>query len=139
MPSVRIKPVSSYIGVVDDNDAVRHSIRILLESHGLNVAEFSSAGSLLRSPLRMKFTCLVIDQKMPDMTGLELTEQLRAEGVPTPVILMTAQPDAALVDRIQSANTLALLIKPIQQNELMAWIDYARDVARGRKPISKST
>ena len=92
-----------------------------------------------RSPLRMKFTCLVIDQKMPDMTGLELTEQLRAEGVPTPVILMTAQPDAALVDRIESANTLALLIKPIQQNELMAWIDYARDVARGRKPISKST
>jgi len=112
------------VGIVVSDDAVRDSIRILLESHGMGVAAFSSADSALSAPAA-GFVCWVVDQQVTGINGLELVEKLRARGDLTPAILMAAQPEAGLERRISGANTLALLIKPIQQNELIAWVHHA--------------
>jgi DNA-binding response OmpR family regulator len=63
---------------------------------------------------------------MPDMTGLELVEKLRTEADHTPTILMNAPGGEMLSQRIKRANIAALLVKPIEQGELLAWIDHIR-------------
>jgi CheY-like chemotaxis protein len=67
------------VGVVDDDGAVRHSFRLLLEVIGHKVEAFASAADFLKAELG-RFVCLIVDHHMPDMTGLELAARLRAEG-----------------------------------------------------------
>lgn len=121
----------SLVGVVDDDDAIRDSIRILLESHGLDVSEFNSAEIALASPERSQCFCLVVDMEMPETGGLELVEAMRAAADQTPVILMTGKPQSTDRARIRKSKALALLVKPVQQNELLAWIHHVRNSAGG--------
>lgn len=117
---------SIHIGIVVDDDAVRDSLQTLLQSHGLTVTSFTSGREFLLSPSRKSISCLLIDQQMPDMTGLELVEKLRTEADHTPTILMNAPGGEMLSQRIKRANIAALLVKPIEQGELLAWIDHIR-------------
>lgn len=114
------------VGVVDDDDVVRHSIRILLELHGLKVVEFNSSVTALAALQRSQCFCLVINMDMPKTDGLQLAEALRAASNQTPVILITAKSRTSELDRIRRSNALALLVKPVQQDELLAWIYHAR-------------
>lgn len=114
-----------YVGVVDADEAVRHSIRILLESHSLKVAEFRSAEAALKSPLLGHCRCLIVDMDMPGMSGLQLVETMRKGADQTPVILLAANPHLPEPDRIRKSNILALLVKPVPQNELLAWIQHS--------------
>lgn len=118
------KSVPDRIGIVDSDSAVRHSTRMLLEVHGFLADEFESAAALLESPLCPHLSCLVVDQQIPDVTGLELVERLHAQGIATPVILTAERPASTLADRIRRAGVVALLIKPIQHDELLSWINH---------------
>ncbi len=112
--------------IVDDDDAVRDSLCLLLEAHGLCVEAFSSPLAYLNRALDGRFDCLVLDLHMPEMTGLELTERLRAEHVTTPVIILTGRIDRALAPRMERACIAALLSKPVSEEELLAAIKRAR-------------
>jgi FixJ family two-component response regulator len=114
-----------YVGVVDNDEAVRHSIRVLLESHGLQVAEFDSAENALRSSLFAHCHCLIVDMELPQMNGLQLVETMRKGADQTPVILLASNPHFSEPDRIRKSNILALLVKPVPQNELLAWIRHS--------------
>ena len=73
------------VAVVDDDDAVRDSLRFLLEIAGHSVATYASAAQFLLEAPIAELTCLVVDQHMPDQTGLQLVSRLRALGVTLPV------------------------------------------------------
>lgn len=111
---------------MDDDEAVRHSLRVLLETHDLKVTEFSSAEAALDSPLLGQCHCLIVDMEMPGMSGLEFVETMRKAADQTPVVLITANAQLSEPVRIKRNNVLALLVKPAPQNELLAWIRHSR-------------
>lgn len=124
------------ICVVDDDAAVRDSMRALLESYGYEVRDFDSAAAFLGAP--RPCCCLIIDFRMPVTNGLELLELLRMGGDPTPAILMTDKGEPNLTMRIGAASAHAWLIKPIAESELVHTIADACDQCSLAHPIPRS-
>ncbi len=112
------------VWVVDDDEAVRDSMRILLESHVLTVRDFASARAFLADQAPAE-GCLLLDLHMPEMSGLELLEKLRSEHVRIPTIIMTGRSDAGLRARAQRAGAFAFLDKPVDEDELLGSIEQA--------------
>ena len=79
------------IAVVDDDAAVRNSLKFSLEIDGFAIRTYASAEELLGSGDLDNFQCLVVDQDMPRMTGLELVTTLRAQGVKVPTLLISGR------------------------------------------------
>src|SRR5215213_4246230 len=103
----------SIVHVVDDDEAVRDSLRALLESYGTAVRDYASASEfLLAIPARLE-GCVLLDLHMPGMSGLELLDLLRANGSKLPVIAVTGRSDALLKERVVRAGALTLLDKLI--------------------------
>jgi FixJ family two-component response regulator len=120
-----LKPSSQYrIAVVDDDSAVRDSQRLLMESHGFQTDGFDSAVAFLDAGVT-HYDCLVVDLHMPEMTGLELAETLRARGIHTPIIVVTGRYDPLLAQRFQAAGVLTILSKPFAHEQLLDWIHLA--------------
>src|SRR6476620_10157361 len=86
------------IAIVDDDLAVRDSLRFLLEVAGHTVETFASAAEFLATNFE-HLACLILDHHMPAMTGLELTERLRADGIGIPILLITGSPSPEIVAR----------------------------------------
>ncbi|MBV9331172.1 MAG: response regulator [Alphaproteobacteria bacterium] len=110
---------------MDDDDAVRDSMRALLESHYLSVDEFSSGSALLDAEGLNHYDCFVFDFHMPGMNGLELAEAVRRRGVDSAAILVSALAVSASQERMRSAGVIASLMKPVSESELLGWIDRA--------------
>jgi two-component system response regulator FixJ len=113
------------ISIVDDDHPVRDSMRLLLETFGYSVREYSSAAALLDDPDARACSCLILDLHMPGMTGLELLEQLRSEGFEAPALLVTGRRDASLEQRLSRAAILATLQKPVSEDVLIEWVTRA--------------
>ncbi|RAV68084.1 response regulator transcription factor, partial [Aerococcus mictus] len=116
---------SRVVCVVDDDAAVRDSMRVLLESHGLRVREYASARAFLGDTLNENADCLLLDHHMPEMNGLELLEILRSRKVATAAIVITGRSDNTLRARAIRAGALACLDKPVDEDELFHSIDKA--------------
>jgi two-component system, LuxR family, response regulator FixJ len=111
--------------IVDDDEAIRDSLRLLIESYGMAVREYASATAYLNDMPPSGSACLLLDLHMPGMSGLELLELLRRRRIDTPVILITGRNEPILSDRIERAGVLALLHKPVGDDDLMAYIERA--------------
>ena len=118
------------IVVVDDDDAVRDSIGVLLETHGLRVRDFASATEFLRSDAYKIMSCLLIDYHMPDMTGLEAVEELQRLGRSCPTILITGLSDETIIQRALAAGIMAILEKPPPDDVLIDTVLAAVNAAR---------
>jgi FixJ family two-component response regulator len=90
--------------VVDDDEAVRDSLRFSLVIEGFAVRAFSSAQQLLAEASLPAGDCFVVDQNMSGMSGLDLISTLRARNLTAPVILITSHPNAAVRDRAAAAG-----------------------------------
>jgi FixJ family two-component response regulator len=121
------------ICIVDDDDAVRDSMRALLESHMLAVSDFRSGDALLASDQLDGFDCFVLDFHMPGMNGLEVLEALRTRGVGRAAIFVSALAVTAAAERMRKAGVIATLMKPVPEGELLGWINRAVEPARATK------
>ncbi len=122
MTETRIaKPI---VVVVDDDPAVCGSLKFSLELEGFSVRAYRSGNELLQAGNLEACDCFVIDQKMPDQTGMELIENLRARQISAPAILVVGRPTAALA--LQAAKDgIPIVEKPLLGNVLLARIHEA--------------
>jgi two-component system response regulator FixJ len=112
--------------IVDDDDVVRDSLKVLLELRQFTVRDFESARTFLAArPDTQASGCLVLDVHMPEMSGIELLRTLRNKGDQLPVILVTGRRDAAAQSQAQALGVVAFLDKPISHPALFAAIDQA--------------
>jgi FixJ family two-component response regulator len=116
--------------LVDDDEAVRDSMRELLRSYGVDVRDYGSAREFLEEPFRDRTSCLLLDLHMPGMSGLELLELLHERGDPIPVIVITGRSDTFLRERVHEAGAMALLNKPVDDEELVQSIETALGATR---------
>ncbi len=111
--------------IVDDDEALRDSLRWLLESVGLKVETHDSANSFLQSYYPGQSGCLLLDVRMPGMSGLELQEQLESRDVRLPVVIMTGHGDVSMAVRALKAGALDFIEKPFDDELLLASIQRA--------------
>lgn len=110
------------VDIIDDDDAVRESTRVLLESYGYSVRDFASAEAFLNQKGDTA-ACLLVDHHMPHLTGLDLLERLRAKGNHTPALVITARSDAAIPLRAARIG-VKVLYKPYLEEQLVGWIGH---------------
>jgi CheY-like chemotaxis protein len=94
----------------------------LLEIIGHPVETFASGVEFLKAD-RQHLECLILDQHMPEMTGLELAERLRADGSSIPILLITASPSPAIATRASELSITKVLDKPPTEEDLLDFID----------------
>ncbi|WP_339027851.1 response regulator [Bradyrhizobium symbiodeficiens] len=111
--------------VVDDDAAVLGSLRFLLETDGFAVRTFRSGTALLNASGTPGADCYVIDYKMPDINGIELTGQLRKSDRDAPVILITGYPDENISTRAATAGIKDVVLKPLLEENLVKCIRHA--------------
>ena len=116
---------TNLISVVDDDESVRRSTRLLVESFGYRAAVFESAEGFLRFGQLRDTSCLVLDVQMPGMDGLELQTQLAAEGCGIPVIFITAHDDQESRRLALRAGAVAFLGKPFTDQQLLQAISFS--------------
>jgi FixJ family two-component response regulator len=113
------------VAIVDDDSAVLDSLRFLLEVLGYQVATYSSARDYLGDGARTP-ACMILDQHMPEMTGLDLVQRLRDDGAQIPVLLITGSSSPAIVARAARLGVEKVLEKPPEEDDLLqfvrAWI-----------------
>jgi FixJ family two-component response regulator len=124
-------PESPLIAVVDDDEALRDAVQSLLRSVGLRAAVFASAEDFLHAEQRQATACLIVDVRMPRMSGLELQQQLATAHCPLPIIFMTAHGDAEARVRALRAGAVAFLDKPFSDEVLLRAVQSALPSAWG--------
>jgi FixJ family two-component response regulator len=108
--------------VVDDDPDVLGSLRFLLETEGFDVRTFRTGAALLRAVSPSDVDCFVIDYKMPDMNGVDLTSRLRNRDIAAPVILITGYPDENIPARAEAAGIRLVLHKPLLEDSLITHV-----------------
>jgi two-component system response regulator FixJ len=111
--------------VIDDNLSVRTSLRALLESLDLRVKDYSNAVAFLSDDAAECGACLIVDIRMPGMTGLELQEELGRRNAKIPMIVMTGYADVGLAVKAMKAGAVDFLEKPFDGKELLASVRRA--------------
>ena len=110
---------SNLISIVDDDESVRRTTKLLVESFGYPAAVFESAETFLNSGQLYDTACLVVDVQMPGMNGLQLQSHLAAEGCFIPIIFITAYGDQESRRRALQAGAVAFLDKPFSDEQLL--------------------
>lgn len=124
-----------HVFVVDDDPDVRDSLRLLLESAGHKVKVYSSGKAFLDDKPNY-VGCMIADIRMPDMSGLELQEEVVKRGLPLPVIIITGHGDVPLAVRAMKAGAIDFIEKPFDDERILASIQRALEV--GTRSRSKS-
>jgi len=120
------------ISIVDDDRAVRAATRGLVRSLGYDASTFASAEEFLSSDGLHETSCLITDLHMPGLSGIELQDQLIAQGHSLPVVFITAFPDESLRTRAMEAGAICFLSKPFSDRNLIDCLDRALKSAAGR-------
>jgi FixJ family two-component response regulator len=116
---------ASHISVVDDDESLRESLEGLLKSLGHQTAVFSSAESFLTSDVLTKTDCLILDVRMPGMSGPELQWELINRGQKIPIIFITAHGDDDVIERVMADGAVDCLLKPFSEESLLKAISQA--------------
>jgi FixJ family two-component response regulator len=120
-------PSDPVIFIVDDDPAARNSLAALVKSRRLSVEMFSSAEEFLEGYDPAKRGCLIADVRMTGMSGLELLEQMAANGLNLPVIVITGFADVPMAVRAMRAGAVTFLEKPCGEQEIWDAIETALD------------
>ena len=125
-------PDEAIVHVIDDDEAARHSLKFLIECAGYRVADYDSALAFLGAlPAdgQLGPGCIVTDVRMPEMTGLELIDQLNEMGVAEPVIVITGHADVPMAIQAMKAGVVDFIEKPFADDAILSVI---RDALKKR-------
>ncbi len=127
--------------VVDDDAGVRQALDSLIRSVGLGVQTFASAQEFLSSKLTGAPGCLVLDVRLPDVSGLDLQRDLVEVDIRIPVIFLTGHGDVPMSVRAMKAGAVEFLTKPVNDQDLLDAIQHAvardRAAARARRELGQ--
>ncbi|MWL89069.1 response regulator [Cupriavidus sp. SW-Y-13] len=113
------------VAIVDDDESIRMATASLVRSLGRRTEQFASAEAFLASDKIAAMDCVVSDFMMPGMTGVAMHEQLLALGYRMPIVFITAFPSEELKTRALANGALAVLLKPVDANDVAHWLDVA--------------
>jgi FixJ family two-component response regulator len=120
-----MKGSTSTVFVIDDDEAVRNSLRLLVKSVGLPVRVFASAQEFLPAYDAQQPGCLILDIRMPGMSGLELQQQLNLRGATIPVIFITGHGDIPMAVEAMQHGAFDFLQKPFRDQDLIDRVQRA--------------
>ena len=118
-------PTEGVVHIVDDDPAVRNSLRFLLRTSGYEAATYASGPELLSQAGELRPGCVLTDVRMPEMNGIELVRRLKELGVPNPVIVMTGHADVPLAVEAMRAGVVDFIEKPFDDEALLTSIQSA--------------
>lgn len=113
------------ISIVDDDRSVRVALKRLIGALGYTAVTFVSAEEFLNSIELTTTDCLITDIQMPGLSGIELRNQLTAEGHDIPVVFITAYPEQKIERRVLQNGAIGYLSKPIRESSLIGCIEEA--------------
>ena len=118
--------------IVDDDERVRLAIQELVQSVGLDAACFGSTQELLDSPLYERPGCLVLDVRLPGLSGLDFQQYLNSSGKTKPIVFLTGHADVPMTVQAMKAGAVDFLTKPVRDQSLLdaVKIGIERDVAQ---------
>ena len=127
--------------VIDDDASVREALKELIESVGLEVRLYASAGAFLEARIPDTTSCLVLDVRLPGMSGIKVQEKLSRAGVYVPIVFVTGHEDVAIAVRAMKAGAIDFLTKPFRSQDLLDAVFAAleRDSARRKMQQLHST
>ena len=120
--------VVQIVAIIDDDEAMQVSLRELLEAAGLFARCFGSAEEFLKSDLHTRAACLIVDVRMPKMSGLELQARLKEEGCNIPIIFVTAFGGARMRIQAMREGAVEFLTKPFDHEVLLETLQAALDM-----------
>ncbi len=129
--------IDSIVFVVDDDPSMRDSLKSLFESVGLNVRLFGSADAFLQNERPDVPCCLVLDVRLPGLSGLEFQSELARTGTDVPIIFMTGHGDIPMTVQAMKAGAVEFLTKPCRDQELLDAVRVAIEGHRVRRKEEK--
>jgi len=123
--------------VIDDDESMRRALTNLFESVGLRVEVFGSAPELLQSSLPDVASCLVLDVRLPGVSGLDFQTELAKANIHIPIIFMTGHGDIPMSVRAMKAGAMDFLTKPFRQQEMLDAVSMAIERDRQRRKDEK--
>jgi FixJ family two-component response regulator len=123
-----VERTSRLIAIIDDDEAMQDSLRDLMESAGLVAQCFGSAEEFLESDLHSRAACLIVDIRMPKMSGLQLQTRLKEDGGNIPIIFITAHGDARMRILAMREGAVEFLAKPFDHHLLLKRVRAALDM-----------
>ncbi len=119
---------TKFVAIVDDDESVQNALQDLMEADGLSARCFGSAEEFLESGLQRRAACLIVDIRMPGMSGLELQARLKADRFYTPIIFITAHGDARVRMQAMREGAAEFLVKPFDDQVLLNRVRAALDM-----------
>ncbi len=116
--------------LIDDDESVRRALQRLLRSAGFEVKAFSSAEAFLETGSLDERACIVLDIRMPGLTGFDVQEKLASMGIRIPVITVSAFDDAETRERARGLGAVAFFRKPVDGQALIDAIHWATGVMK---------
>jgi RNA polymerase sigma factor (sigma-70 family) len=123
--------------VVDDDPSVRSSLKFLLSTVGLQVESFDSADAFLHKKAADAPSCLVLDVRLPGLSGLDFQRELAARNARIPIIFLTGHGDIPMSVRAMKAGAVEFLTKPFRDQDLLDAVRIALDRDRARREQDK--
>ena len=121
------------VHIVDDDEAVRDSLSLLLSSVGLQSRQYDSAPAFLESNFQQNTGCIVLDIRMPGMSGMDLHEKLNELGCHLPVIFITGHGDIPMAVEAMKRGAVEFVQKPFREQDLLDCINRALQLDAGRR------
>ncbi|HEU4837026.1 MAG TPA: response regulator transcription factor, partial [Pyrinomonadaceae bacterium] len=119
------KTVTDMVFVIDDDESIREALKSLIRSVGLSVETFASAHDFLQSSRPDVPSCLILDVRMPGLSGLDLQRDLAEANIHIPIIFITGHGDIPMSVRAMKAGAIEFLTKPFRDQDLLDAIQQA--------------
>lgn len=131
--TIPARPIRETVFIVDDDPSIREGVMNLLESVGIAAQSFATAEAFAKEWNPASAGCLLLDARLPGISGVEFQEQLQKSGIAFPVIFMTAHGDVPMVRKVLKAGAIEFLVKPFQKEELLHAVEHAFALDRTRR------